>query len=337
MNEFTLPVGKIPPELLNRLLLKINITDTRVVLGPRIGEDATAIDFGEKFLLLKTDPITFVAEDIGYYAVHINANDIAACGGKPKWFLVTLLIPEGFSSDDVERLFNQINHACSAIGVSLCGGHTEITYGLDRPIVVGLMAGEVDRQRLVSTAGAKEGDLLILTKGIPLEATSIIAREKYDELVEKTGIEFVERCKNFIYDPGISVIKDAEISMNAGKVHAMHDPTEGGIAMALYELSVASSVGIRVYGDSIPVIPEFERLRQFYPLDPLGAISSGSLLISSPPDDARRILDALVASGVKASIIGEIVSADMGLKIKWGDRWMDLPRFERDEIAKLFS
>ncbi len=332
-----LPIGKIPLELLERLISRINITDRRIVLGPRIGEDATAIDFGDRYLLLKTDPITFVAEDIGYYAVHINANDIAASGGKPKWLLVTLLIPEGFFAEDVERLFNQINQACSSINVSLCGGHTEITYGIDRPIVIGLMAGEVEKEKLVSTGGAKEGDLLILTKGVPLEATSIIAREKHDELLKRTGSDFVERCKNFIYEPGISVIKEAEISMNSGRVHAMHDPTEGGLALALYELSAASSVGVRVYEDSIPVIAEFEKIREYYPLDPLGAISSGSLLISSPSPDAENILNALIASGIKASIIGEVVSREMGLKIKRGDKWFDLPRFERDEIAKLFS
>ena len=165
-----LPTGKLPPKLLDELLARHSRPDPRVVLGPRAGEDAAIIDMGDRYLVAKTDPITFATDEIGWYAVNVNANDVACCGAVPKWFLATLLLPEQRTDAAlVERVFAQIADACAALDVTLCGGHTEITYGLDRPIVVGQMLGEVAPDACLSTSGARPGDALILTKGIAVE------------------------------------------------------------------------------------------------------------------------------------------------------------------------
>ncbi len=178
-----LEVGKLPQDLLGRLLQRYTGRDERLLVGPAIGVDAAVIDFGDRCLVATTDPITFVAEQIGYYAVVINANDVACMGARPRWFLATVLLPErGADEEVVEGIFAQLADACSRLEVVLCGGHTEITAGLDRPIVVGQMLGEVSRERLVSSAGLHPGDQLILTKGIPIEGGSIIARERAAEL-----------------------------------------------------------------------------------------------------------------------------------------------------------
>ena len=133
-----LKVGKLPPEILGRLLAGTPCTDPRVVVGPRIGEDAAVIDFGATYLVAKTDPITFATDRIGWYAVNINANDVAAMGARPKWFLATLLLPEGSADEGLaEGIFNDIVASCAGLGISLVGGHTEITAGLERPILVG--------------------------------------------------------------------------------------------------------------------------------------------------------------------------------------------------------
>ncbi len=160
-----LPVGKLPSDILARMLKTYTSLGDRVKVGPSVGEDAAAIDMGDRYLLLKTDPITFVADDIGTYTVRINANDIATMGGKPKWLLTTILLPERQSTDEfVEEIFRQLSAACRELGVSLCGGHTEITSGLERVIVVGSMIGEVAKGALITTAGAEAGDDIILTK-----------------------------------------------------------------------------------------------------------------------------------------------------------------------------
>jgi len=175
-------VGKLPAELLQRLFGKYVAADPRVVVGPQVGEDAAVLDLGDRYLVATTDPITFATDEMGWYALHVNANDLAVRGATPRWFLATVLLPEARSHEaQVEQLFADVAEGCQEIGVSLVGGHTEVTAGLPRAIVVGTMLGEVDKDRLVTTGGAQIGDAVLLTKGVPLEGAAIIARERAEE------------------------------------------------------------------------------------------------------------------------------------------------------------
>jgi hydrogenase maturation factor len=275
----SLPIGKLPTYILARMLKAYTSFDERIKVGPAIGEDAAAIDVGDRYLLLKTDPITFIAEDIGTYTVRINANDIATMGGKPMWLLTSILLPENHTTNEVvEEVFRQLSVACKEIGVSLCGGHTEITPGIDRVIVVGAMIGEVNKDGLITTGGARAGDDIILTKAIAIEGTSVIARRKETDLVAAFGPQFVQQCRGFVEHPGISILRDAEIAVRNGDIHSMHDPTEGGLATGLYEVARAAHLGLIVEEECIPVYPECKTLCMHYGLDPLGLIASGSSL-----------------------------------------------------------
>jgi len=266
-----LPLGKLKPGFLGELINKFTISDESIVVGPQIGVDATVIDQGDFYLIAKTDPITFAAEDIGYYAININANDIACMGGLPRWFLATLLLPEKATTEEMVRdIFSQVSSACKELDISFCGGHTEVTYGIDRPIVIGQMLGVVDKDSLIVSKNANPGDDILLTKGIAIEATSIIAREKGEMLVEIYSQELVEKCKNFIYEPGISVLKDAQLAVKTGGVHALHDPTEGGLAMGLHELSIATGCGIKINEHDIPILPEAKLFCDQYDINILG-------------------------------------------------------------------
>jgi hydrogenase maturation factor len=333
-----LPVGKLEMDYLEQLLARYTQVNERVVVGAAVGEDAAVIDFGDRYVVVKTDPITFATEEIGWYAVNINANDVATTGAIPRWFLATLLLPEG-STDKamVERIFSQLSDACRQLGVSFCGGHTEITYGLDRPIVVGQMLGEVGPDKLVTTAGAQVGDNIILTKGIAIEATSIIAREKAGELASKYSADFIDRCRGFLHQPGISVVREAQIATAQARVHGMHDPTEGGLIMGLRELAQAADVGLLVHRERIEIFPETALLCADYGLDPLGIIASGSLLITLSPEDSARVVEKLEEAGIAAAVIGKVVVREEGLKLTTGGVVRDLPYFERDEIARLFE
>jgi len=337
-NPFSFPPGKLPPAILERLLRTYTSSIHGVVVGASIGEDAAAIDFGEKYLLAKTDPITFVAEDIGTYAIFVNSNDIASMGGRPRWFLATVLLPEhGATPELVERIFEQLSSACGSIDVAFCGGHTEITVGIDRPIVIGTMLGEVEKDRLITTGGARPGDDILLTKAIAIEGTSILARERSGELAGLFGEEIVRRCRNLAETPGISVLEDARIAMREGRVHSMHDPTEGGLANALHEVAAAAGVGLVVEEDRIPILDECRILCRHYGLDPLGVIASGSLLIMVDPSDSGRITRSLEEAGVPAATIGRITVKEQGVTFRREGRIMDLPRFDRDEIAKILA
>lgn len=336
--DMMLPAGKLPAEMLARMLKAYTSLDERVKVGPAIGEDAAAVDMGDRYLLLKTDPITFLAEDIGTYTVSINANDIATMGGKPMWLLVSILLPENHTTDEmVEEIFRQLSLACKEIGVSLCGGHTEITPGIDRAIVVGAMIGEVRKDALITTSGARAGDDIILTKAIAVEGISVIARLKGKELEAAFGREFVQKCRGFIKRPGISILKDAEIAGRYGEIHSMHDPTEGGLATGLFEVARAADAGLIVEEELIPVFPECRTLCIHYGLDPLGLIASGSLLIAVDPRDTQKVLEGLNNNGIPATKIGMIMPKEQGLKLKRRNKIVELPVFDRDEITKILD
>ena len=333
------PPGKLPADLLAELLSKVSNNDPRVIVGPGVGVDAAVLDMGDRYLVAKTDPITFATDQIGRYAVNVNANDIACMGGIPRWFLATLLMPENQATEELAaRVFEQITQACEALDVNLVGGHTEITFGIDRPIVMGCMLGEVEPQRLLTSAGIEAGDIVILTGGVPIEAIAIIAREKADELEGHYEAEFLTRCANFLVEPGISVVAAAQAAQASGKVHAMHDPTEGGLTTGLWELAQSSRTAIEVNEASIQVVPEGRILCEHYGLDPLSSIASGALLVVAAPESASQIVAALEGEGIAAAAIGTVTKhaePKVVLDSAAGKRLLAQP--ERDEIAKLFE
>ena len=330
--------GKLPLELLSQLLSKVDISDPRVVLGPSPGEDAALIDFGDRYLVAKTDPITFATDLIGWYVVQVNANDIAVMGATPRWLMATLLLPEGTSEDRARAIFDQVREACDDLGISLIGGHTEVTYDLSRPIAIGAMLGEVAKDRVVLTSGARPGDAIVVTKGIAIEGTAILARESEDDLL-RAGVDekVVRSAKEYLFSPGISVLKDATVARGAVEVHSMHDPTEGGLATGLLEVATAAGVGLIVDEARIPVTEECRSICRALGLDPLGLIASGALLATLTPEDAPKLIDALADEGIPAYEIGSITSAEDGLKLRTAEGVRDLPTFERDELARYLS
>ncbi len=293
---------------------------------------------GSNSLVVKTDPITFATEDIGYYVVNVNANDIAAMGATPKWFQATILLPAKIATDDLaKRICLDIQKACLDLGIFLVGGHTEVTYDLTRPIVIGSMIGEVKEDGYVQSSGGKPGDAIILTKGIPLEGTSIIAREKESKLLEK-GIssETITKSKNLLFSPGISVIKEALLAVKHFNVHAMHDPTEGGLSMGLVELARASKCGFQIIYEDIPIIPEGKELCKLFDLDPLRTISSGSLLIVVEESKSKDLVDLLNKNGVLAKKIGKL-TLNPDYLIRQEGKTAKIPYSEKDEITKIFD
>jgi hydrogenase expression/formation protein HypE len=334
-----LPVGKLRADALQALFDAHPIKDPRVVVGPRVGEDAAVLDMGDRYLIATTDPITFATDELAWYALQVNANDVAVRGARPRWFLATLLLPEGATSDaSVASLFGELASACEDLDVALVGGHTEITYGLARPIVVGTMLGEVEKDKLVTTGGAQVGDAVVLTKGVPLEGAAIIAREREADLLARgVAKRVIERAKRLLRSPGLSVLPEVEIACELARVHAMHDPTEGGVATALGELADAANVGLRIDRERIMLIPEGAELCRAVGLDPLGTIASGALLMTLAPADAGIVIHALAREGIDAHYIGQVVPRAEGVMLVDGARREPMPVFAQDEITRLFT
>ncbi len=331
-------VGKFPASLLERILAKVDISDPRVVVGPRVGEDTAVLQTSGSLLVAKSDPVTFATDQIGWYAVQVNANDVACTGGTPKWFLATLLVPERFTEDEAEAVFDQILEACRSIDVSLVGGHSEVTYGIDRPIIMGTMLGEVEQDKLILTGGAQEGDSIVVTKGIAIEGTALLAREKASQLLQAgMSQEEIDKAASLLSVPGISVLYDARVACASSQVHSMHDVTEGGLVTGLREVAKASGLGLAIEESSVPILSECQEVCEALGLDPLGLLASGALLITLPTADVPGLLTSLEGEGINGFEIGTMIEAAEGLQMVEFHGETPLPEFSRDELARYMS
>jgi hydrogenase expression/formation protein HypE len=331
-----LPAGKLPNRLLRDFLNQFIFDDPSVLINPGVGEDITAVDIeSREVLVLKADPITFATDSIGQYAVLVNANDIATSGAVPRWFLTTLFFPSGTTPSQIQYVFEELKIFCRQWGITLCGGHTEITDAVNRPIVAGMMTGTVARRDLIDKRRIKKGDRVLLTKEVAVEGTAIIARE-FGNRLKKLGMAAAEinRCRQFL--DNISIITEAKIAAASAGTSAMHDITEGGLATALEELSIAGGRSIRVDTDNIPVYPETQKICSLLDINPLGLIGSGSLLICCRSKDCKKLIKDIAAAGVEITPIGEVMDRGQGIRAYKGKKQVPWPAFEVDEITKLF-
>ena len=331
-----LPCGKLPNTFLRAFFTQLPLEDPAMIVKPGVGEDTAAVDVaGEEVLVLKSDPITFATDAIGQYAVIVNANDIATSGAVPRWLLTTLLFPRGVTGAEIWQVLNELRGTCQRWGITLCGGHTEITDAVTRPVVIGMLAGTVGRAALVDKRDMAPGDQVLLTKGVAVEGTAIIARE-FGRRLAALGVstDEIEVCRQFL--ECISIITEARIAADTPGVSAMHDVTEGGLAAALKELGEAGGNRIRVDMDRIPILPETRKLTDLLGLNPLGLIGSGSLLITCAAPAADGLAAAIRSAGIAVTVIGEVLAAGEGIEALCGGRPVPWPCFEVDEITRLF-
>jgi hydrogenase expression/formation protein HypE len=299
-----LPPGKIPVDILKDIVFKnLGASRSEVILGPAAGVDGAVLDMGSKNAIVSMDPITGAVERIGWEAININANDVATFGVEPAFFFSCIMLPADADSKIVEAISTQMHSAAKELGIAIVGGHCESTPGLANPIVVGCIMGLTEKGKYVTAAGAKAGDKLILTKSAGIEGTAILASDREAQLSKIFNSALLDSAKGFYKQ--ISIVKDALTAYRAGGVHAMHDPTEGGILNGIHEMADAAGLGVRVVEEKITVEPETAKICRFYEIDPLQLISSGALLIAVDPEAADKIIEALCQEHIYAEIIGE--------------------------------
>jgi hydrogenase maturation factor len=327
-----LPPGKIPIDILKEVVFKnLGAERSEVVLGPTAGVDGAVLDVGSKNAIVSMDPITGAVERIGWEAININANDVATFGVEPAFFFSCLLLPENADSKIVETISTQMNAAAKELGIAIVGGHCESTPGLANPIVVGCVMGLTEKGKYVTAAGAKAGDKLILTKSAGIEGTAILASDREEQLKKVFTLSTLESAKRFYSQ--ISVVKDALTAYRTGGVHAMHDPTEGGILNGIHEMADVADLGVRVFEEKIMVEPETAKICRYYEIDPLQLISSGALLIAAQPEAANQIIDALSLEHIYADVIGEFnVNPNKRILMHKDDTAEMLPRPVSDQL-----
>lgn len=315
---------------------RLGVPCGRLIQGPGIGEDAAVIENNDKVLVVATDPITGAVGGIGWLAVHINANDVASTGARPLWFLCVTLLPEGSGEEVLEEIMAQMHDACLEVGVSLVGGHTETTPGLDRPVLIGFMMGETKKDRYVTTGGALPGDVIIMTKGAGIEGTAILAQDLSNVLQKSIEENSLLSAKSMLKQ--ISVVPEAMRAVEVGGVHSLHDPTEGGLLNGVWEMAEAAGVGVVVREEAVPVSEETARICEALDIDPLKLMGSGSLLIISERGKVDGIVEALYEIGVEASVIGEVLPQDSGrvLLRRDGSRTA-IEAVEQDEVYRIID
>lgn len=330
-----LPLGKLPADLLGATLQGIAPVDPSVLVGAAVGEDAAAVDVGEaEVMVLTSDPITLATDSLARYAVLVNANDVATCGATPRWFLATLLFPPGSTASEILTVVRELNEGCEPWGISVCGGHTEITDAVSRPLVVGMMAGTALKRQLIDKKRMREGDVILLTKRVAVEGTGLLARE-YAARLAAAGMsqDEIETCKAFL--DNVSILDEARIAKDFTGVTAMHDVTEGGVATSLVELSTAGGHRLRIELDRIPIYPETEKVCAALGLDPLGLLGSGTMLVSCDPGQAAALQTAVCAAGIEIAEIGVALDRGHGIEAFRDGHPAAWPVFERDEVSRL--
>jgi hydrogenase maturation factor len=327
-----LPPGKIPVDILKEVVFKnLGAERKEVTVGPTAGIDGAVLDLGNKSLIVSMDPITGAVERIGWLAVNVNANDVATFGVEPAFLFSCILLPENADRKMVEVICTQMDAAAKDLGIAIVGGHCESTLGLTNPIVVGCVMGVTEKGRYVTAGGAKTSDKLILTKSAGIEGTAILASDRELELKKTVSAAVLRNAKNFYSQ--ISVVKDALNAYRTGGVHAMHDPTEGGVAGGIHEMADASGLGVKVFEETIPVQPETAKICSHFEIDPLQLIGSGALLISAEAKIAEEIIKNLEEQQIQASIIGDFLeNAAERFLVRKNRKVQALPRPSSDHL-----
>jgi len=329
-----LPPGKIPIDILKNVVFKnLGAERPEVTVGPTAGVDGAVIDLGNKSLIVSMDPITGAVERIGWLAVNVNANDVATFGVAPAFLFSCIMLPENADSTIVDAICAQMNVAAKDLGIAIVGGHCESTPALANPIVVGCIMGMTEKDCYVTASAAKPGDKLILTKSAGIEGTAILASDRETELKKALSASTLQNAKNFYQQ--ISVVKDALTAYKTGGVHAMHDPTEGGVAGGIHEMADASGLGVKIFEKAIPIQPETAKICSHFKIDPLQLISSGALLISAEAKSAEKIIANLAQQQIEASVIGEFLEeTNQRLLTRKNGTVQALPRPASDHLWK---
>lgn len=340
--------GKVPPQLLAQLLDSLGAdAPDDLILGPGIGHDAAVVAAAgpngeDSYFVLASDPITLGGHRPGWHAVHVNANDVACLGADPRWFLLTVLAPPGTDATELDALLRDVTNACREIGATLVGGHTEITDAVQRLVLSGTMIGVFPApggaERLIRSDGARRGDALIQIGPIAIEGTALLASDAESRL-SAAGLTDAELAvaRDLLRDPGISVLPAAGAVRALPGLHALHDPTEGGLATAALELAEAAGLSIELQAGAILRHPLTDRVAAALDLDPLGLLASGALLAAVHAEHAPDLLRQLDNAGAQAAQIGSLRASNQPAILVANGATRPLPRFERDELVRVLA
>ena len=309
-------VGKLPNPILDEYIIsEFKQSRKEVLIGPKGGADCGIMSLDGDLCVISTDPITAAADNAGYIGVHIACNDIATTGAECIGVTVTILLPPSSNLDEIKEIVKDINRATTELDIDVVGGHTEITDSVVQTVLSITAIGRVSKKGLIDSSKARAGDSIVMTKKAGMEGTAILAYDRYESLKAHISEDVLNEARSFL--DHISVVKEGRIAADVG-VNGMHDVTEGGILGALWELSEIMGKGIEIHTDDIPIAFATRKICNFYDIDPLKLISSGTMLMVT--SNAQELVEALDKEDIEASIIGEVIEENQKYIIRDGER-----------------
>lgn len=297
--------GKLQPEILRDSVLNFSgALRNDLIVGGGIGEDAALIRVPSGILVAASDPVTGAARNAGKLLVHINANDIACKGANPSWLIVTLIVPDSMGTAFIHDIMREIHETCAEMDIAIAGGHTELTDRYAQPVISGTMLGITHHE--LSAKRISAGDVILVTGHCGLEGMSIVAHDRPELFAEIFTPEEMNTIRSWEND--FSVVKPAKILRDYAVY--MHDPTEGGINGALYEMQEGSGLGIELFRKNIPVSPLTLRAAGELRFDPYNLISSGMLTAVIPADRVGQARAELESAGIISGIAGRFADGE---------------------------
>lgn len=326
-------IGKLPePVLIRSVLKQVNHRREEVLAGPAVGRDCAALKIGaDEVLVMSTDPITGTVKDLGSHCIYITANDLAAAGAEPLGVMMTVMVPDTIEEPEIRQMVRDAEAACKSLNMEILGGHTEVTNVVRQPLISVTGVGKIKQNQFLGSMQVKPEQDLVVTKWIGLEATTILAKEKEEELRKRFPSDLVDTARGF--DQYLSVLKEARIAMGHG-ISAMHDITEGGVFGALWEMASGGGVGLEVDLKKIPIRQETVEICEYFGLNPYQIMSSGSMMIAA--SDGHELVRKLERSGIHAAVIGRTNAGNDRIIQNGGEiRYLDKP--QPDELYKVLG
>ncbi len=313
-------MGKLAPKNLQKMLNCIR-PDPRVVVPPLIGYDSGVHKIGDQYLVVAADPCTGVPEEwFGWLLVNYAASDVALSGAKPQFCTITLMGPRPTDPTRFQKIMQQTCEAANEHEIAIVRGHTGMYDSLKDLVGVCTVYGTVKPERLITSGGAKPGDLLLCTKPLgaetvtnycithPASAQRLFGTEKQRTLATQMELQ--------------SCVKEASALAEIVGVHAMHDATEGGFVSAINELASAAKLGVKVYWEKIPIPPEALTLQSHFKLSDeqlLAMSSTGTILGAVAATSKRKVEKLLKKFNLTAHFIGEFTENKEKILVKGGN------------------
>jgi hydrogenase expression/formation protein HypE len=297
--------GKISHNLTTDLLLPVFDNPILAQLNDGAIFELEGMRFAFSTDSYTVDPIFFPGGNIGDLAINGTVNDVAMCGGDPLYLSVGLIIEEGFSMTDLEKIISEMGKAAETAGVTVVTGDTKVVPkgAVDKIFIntsgIGLIPPNVD----IASHHAKPGDQIILSGTIADHGITILTRRE--------GLSF-ETSITSDTAPLNHMVKQM---LTAGQgIGVLRDPTRGGVGTALTEIADKSKMGIKIYEENIPLKKEVAAACELLGFDPLYLANEGKLLAFVSAQDTDAVLAAIKTNpyGKDAAVIGEVVEDHIG-------------------------